>query len=254
MPSDPLKNAMFREISRQRTGCVISGKCDPTSAAIIALDRLLVKVPEHTWGISTAWFLKDYENYTNVQFEAARSIGMKQGFLTDNRLHADYNTTANSWLEQRSYLTDASKVVANQYPALAASIDDALAVLKDVKLPSKHGMSPVSNPVGRSFTCGTVELAFDARAALAKLSVHGGRGSSNIRTKGNGNASDSNGVRSWASPSNPMGLYQYQSFTNKDYNIFLQDFAIRIDGGDCHYLPNSTDDTVRHYPTRIVCS
>ena len=37
-----------------------------------AFDRLLVKVPEHTWGVAQGWFLPDYVNYTNVQFDRAR--------------------------------------------------------------------------------------------------------------------------------------------------------------------------------------
>ena len=89
-----------------------------------AFDRLLTKIPEHTWGVSTAWFLQDYENYTNAQFNVARG---QQGFLQNNTLQADYNTTVNSWIEQRTYLTGASKVVAKGNPKFAASIDKALA-------------------------------------------------------------------------------------------------------------------------------
>ena len=47
--------------------------------------------------------------------------------------YADYNTTANSWLEQRTYLTDASKLIAHDHPELAGSIDKALASLKNVQ-------------------------------------------------------------------------------------------------------------------------
>jgi hypothetical protein len=46
VPSDPLKNAQFREASRQRLACVESGECDVTSPEMRAFDRLLVKVPE----------------------------------------------------------------------------------------------------------------------------------------------------------------------------------------------------------------
>ena len=38
-----------------------------------AFDRLLIKVPEHTWGVAQTWFLPDYENWTNVQFDSARA-------------------------------------------------------------------------------------------------------------------------------------------------------------------------------------
>ena len=62
VPSDPLKNAQFREAARQRQGCLESGACDATHPAMRAFDRLLIKVPEHTWGVAQGWFLPDYEN------------------------------------------------------------------------------------------------------------------------------------------------------------------------------------------------
>ena len=49
VPSDPLKNAMFREVARQRSACIASGECDLGSPDMKAFDRLLVKIPEHTW-------------------------------------------------------------------------------------------------------------------------------------------------------------------------------------------------------------
>ena len=51
-PSDPLKNAQLREASRQRRACVDAGACDPASPAMKAFDRMLMKVPEHTWGVA----------------------------------------------------------------------------------------------------------------------------------------------------------------------------------------------------------
>ena len=39
VPSDPLKNAQFREASRQRLSCIQSGACDPTNPAMRAFDR-----------------------------------------------------------------------------------------------------------------------------------------------------------------------------------------------------------------------
>ena len=90
--SDPLKNAQFREASRQRLACLREGKCSKASEALHAFTRLLVKVPEHTWGVSQIWFLPDYVNYTNAQFDLARAQ-QRLGFVADNRKHADYNTT-----------------------------------------------------------------------------------------------------------------------------------------------------------------
>jgi hypothetical protein len=66
---------------------------------VAGAERLLVKVPEHTWGVSQAWFLPDNENWTNVQFDAARAQ-QQLGFVRDNARHADYNSTVGSWIEQ----------------------------------------------------------------------------------------------------------------------------------------------------------
>ena len=52
IPSDPLKVALFREASRQRRACVEAGRCNVSSSAMQRFDRMLVKVPEHTWGVA----------------------------------------------------------------------------------------------------------------------------------------------------------------------------------------------------------
>ena len=39
VPSDPLKNAQFREAGRQRAACIEASICDPTSPAMRAFDR-----------------------------------------------------------------------------------------------------------------------------------------------------------------------------------------------------------------------
>jgi hypothetical protein len=60
VPSDPLKNALFREAARQRLSCIHAGTCDPVhDAEVRAFDRMLVKVPEHTWGVAQSWFLPE---------------------------------------------------------------------------------------------------------------------------------------------------------------------------------------------------
>jgi len=187
------------------------------------------------------WFLPDYENYTNAQFQIAKN---QHGFIKDNRKNADYNTTTNSWIEQRTYLTDASKLLAGEHPDLMASIDEALVKLKDVQLPSTSGMATVANPAGQKFSCKGVELAFDERAAISHLMTSTSTTPTTAKDDEGAasplSSTSSTSSTSWASVANPVGLYQYQTFTNVDYNIFLEDFAIRI--GGCHYTANSTDD------------
>jgi len=224
VPSDPLKNTLFREIDRQRSACVKRGECDPTSDAMRAFDRLLVKVPEHTWGVAGQIWMPDFVNYTNAQFDTARVASQKRGFSNvTSSLEADYNTTAESWKEQRLYVTDAPKLLAKAHPTVAKAMADALAALQDVKAPRTEGLTRCATPSATTFVCGGVTVGFDARGALTTLRTSDGA--------------------EWASEAKPVGLYNYRTYTNEDYNIFLQDFASRVDGPGCGgYGPGHVDD------------
>ena len=50
VPSDPFKNVKFRELSRHRRECIERGVCDVADITMQRFDRLLTKIPEHTWG------------------------------------------------------------------------------------------------------------------------------------------------------------------------------------------------------------
>lgn len=222
VPSDPLKNSMLLEAARQRRACVESGVCNVSTPGLRACDRLLMKVPEHTWGVASQIFLPDYENWTNVQFDTARQSQLHTGFLNDtSQSHADYNTTINSWIEQRTFVTGAAAVLASEHPALSRSMIAAFAALREVHPPSTINHAPVLS--SDTFVCGTVRVKFDSRGAVAMLSA--------------------NGVE-WASEQHPLGLFQYRTYDNEDYNVFLQDFASRVDGPGCGgYHPGSVDDS-----------
>ena len=71
-----------------------------------------------------SWFLPDNANWTNAQFEAARAAAPQ--FVADNANYADYNSTVNSWIEQRTFVTDAPRLVQHTYPALAKNMTSAL--------------------------------------------------------------------------------------------------------------------------------
>jgi hypothetical protein len=55
IPSDPLKQAMLKEVSRQRVACVQSGECDPTSPGMAAFDRLLVRALPVLFAVPLPW-------------------------------------------------------------------------------------------------------------------------------------------------------------------------------------------------------
>ena len=113
-PSDPLKNIHFREISRLRRACIESrgrnARCEPSSLTMRRFDRLLGKIPEHTWGADTTWYLPDNVNWTNAQFERAVHL-------------PHYRLTVQSWVEQRSFLVSAVRVLEASSEGRHASLE-----------------------------------------------------------------------------------------------------------------------------------
>ena len=217
VPADPLKNALLREAARQRLACLDSGACSKDSRAMQAFERLLIKVPEHTAGVAHMWFLPDNENYTNPQFDRARAQ-QPLGFVADNRKHADYNTTVNSWIEQRAFVTQAPLLLKDEYPGLAANITEALVALRAVEpVPSLAGLTPVA-PLDTRFACGSA------------LTLQVGPGGGIVSLK--------RGGRQWASPTHPVGQFLYETYVDADFTTFLHDLGARI--GDNGVWPDHT--------------
>lgn len=187
-----------------------------------AFDRLLMQVPEHTAGVAHVWFLMDNENYTNVQFDRARAQ-QPLGFILDNRNQADYNTTVNSWIEQRSFVTQAPALLQDEYPDLAFNITSSLDTLKKVVPPSPTGMTPVKL-LSTVFTCSGTELQIGPNGGLVSLKR--------------------NGVQ-WASDTNSVGQYLYETYVESDYRDFLEDLGVRI--GDSGVWPLHTAGPYAHY-------
>ena len=130
----------------------------------------------------------------------------------------------NSWIEQRLFITNAPKVLSASNPRLAASLESSFAEMHNVSAPSAAHLAPVADPTVATFLCDGHKVGFDGRGAVTTLVTPDGT--------------------AWASAANPVGLYQYHTFDNEDYNLFLQDFASRVDGPGCGgYGPGTPDDT-----------
>eukprot|EP00966_Prymnesium_polylepis_P196108 4544711-Prymnesium_polylepis.2 len=206
-PSDPLKNVHFREMSRLRSRCVGLGECDPNSVTMRRFDRLLTKIPEHTWGEDTTWYLGDNKNWTNAQLQAAID-------------QPNYRLTVSSWLEQRSYLPNAVRTLRasgeSTYVTLASKMEAALDALRPSK-PTAASLRAdgfvLSVDPAQMFTCDGVRVGFGADASVTTLE----RG------------------HAWASEQAPLGKYTYQSLSAQDFVDFDKDYG----NGGC--MPNSTD-------------
>ena len=149
-------------MSRRRSKCVARGDCDPSSAAMRRFDRLLTKIPEHTWWEDTTWYLGDNHNWTNAQLQAA--IGQP-----------NYQLTVSSWIEQRSYLPNAIRSLAtsgeSKYVALASELEAALDELRPSKPTgaalSAAGFVRAANASQIIFACGDVRVGFGTDGCAA---------------------------------------------------------------------------------------
>ena len=127
-----------------------------------AFDRLLVKVPEHTWGLAQSWFTADYQNYTNSQFQAALKDSLTAGPLQNQsdlrggaaQWRADYYTTVQAWHEQRSYITNAvgAVAIAEAEAAAAAGVKAHDAAGTDAGKPSNAAVGEAEGSSGRAAT------------------------------------------------------------------------------------------------------
>lgn len=163
--ADPPKNAFYRAAARQYSACLAAGSCDPVGdARIIDFLRMLMKMPEHTWGTPS---INDNVNYTNAEFQAARAAGA-----------ANYASAEASWSEQRAFGEVYALAALADHP-LRAAIEAEAALLQPVRPnPSAAGYAPVSNPA-QGFTVNVaggqpVALSFDAATgALTQLTLGG---------------------------------------------------------------------------------
>jgi hypothetical protein len=122
-------------------------------------------VSEHTWGLDVKTFLHDWQNWSNADFDKAEQTIV------------GYKLMTNSWLEQRSFITNAIRTLnatSSKYTAFAAHIDSRLAQLVPKAPPSTQGFSVVPpSQFGQVFTFNNFELSFDpVTGAISHLIDH----------------------------------------------------------------------------------
>jgi Domain of unknown function (DUF5054) len=188
VPSDPIKVARYREISRLRNRWIQRGdfQCgDKTDLAFLA-DLLLET--EHTWGTDTKTWL-DFENYKPAQLAAM--------LPTKN-----YQVVAYSWKEKRDDLVSA---LATLPAPLKKEAEEGLATLAPHQLSTLNGYK-VRN--GGDIESKNFRLTIDpATGAIHRLLS---------KTSG----------QEWASPQKPLGLIAYQALSSSDYDRFLKSYII----------------------------
>jgi hypothetical protein len=192
--SDPLKVARYREISRLRDAWIAQGKFHTGDSTDLALLRGLLLEAEHTWGTDTKTWI-DFDNYKPA--DLARVLDTK-----------GYKVMEFSWEEKRKDLYDAVGTL----PANLRS--QALRALQSLTPdPDDLELSPTAivQPGGKPIETAHFILGLDAQTgAITRL-----------RNKATG--------REWASKSNPIALFTYQTFSQKDYHSFIESYRTTTD-------------------------
>jgi hypothetical protein len=188
VPSDPIKVARYRKISRLRNQWIQRGdfQCgDKTDLAF--LTNLLLEA-EHTWGTDTKTWL-DFENYKPSQL--ASMLPTK-----------NYQVVAYSWKEKRDDLLSALAALPLR---LQREAQDALATLTPREPSTSNGYHLHH---GEEIDSKYFRLQIDpSTGAIYRLF-------------------SKSTAHEWASPQQPLGLISYQTLSSGDYDRFLERYII----------------------------
>jgi len=183
VPSDPLKVARYREISRLRSEWIAHRKLQAGDATDLAfLSSFLLEV-EHTWGTDTKTWL-DFDHYT------PRDLSL----MLDQ---PKYKVVLSSWAEKRQDLLDA---VATLPAPLRVEATDRARSLQPV-IPETVGLRPY--PAAGPIETKHFLIAIDPQTGAIR----------GLRSKKTGHE--------WASPSQPLALFSYQTLSKDDYDRFF---------------------------------
>lgn len=189
VPSDPLKVARYREISRLRQRWIAGGEFRESDATDIALLRNLLLESEHTWGTDTKVWL-DFDNYKPVDLE--HMLATKK-----------YEVVQASWREKRQ---DLFAGITALPPKLRLEAESALA-----------GLAPVEEPVPQHKPSAK-ELKLETSHLIVQVDAESGA-IERLHSKSSG--------REWASADHPLALIAYQVLSPTDYADFFAKYIIR---------------------------
>ena len=184
--SDPVKLARYREVLRLRNEWVRNGKLQGGDDADLAFLGKFALAAEHTWGTDTKTWL-DFDHYTPDAL--AQMLDRPQ-----------YKTVTSSWVEKRA---DIDLGVDALPPPLRAEAKERLARLKPARpdiaqLKTYDSATPIET---EHFI-----LGLDPKTgAITRLH-------------------NKDRDRAWASASNPLALFSYQTLSKQDYDRFLASY------------------------------
>ncbi len=188
VPSDPVKVARYREVSRLRRGWIAQAKFRVGDTTDLRLLRRLLLAAEHTWGVDTKR-LEDYDHYTPKDLATARD-------------KPKFRWAETSWAEKRK---DIEEGIAHLPGPLRAQAARRIRALRPAE-PEHAGLEP--HQAESEIETAHFVLALDSKTgAVCRL-----------RAKATG--------RDWASPERPLALFTYQTLSQADYDRFIASYIV----------------------------
>ncbi|HQF68408.1 MAG TPA: DUF5054 domain-containing protein [Anaerolineaceae bacterium] len=189
--SDPIKVARFRELLRLRAEWLASGRVTRSEPSLINLNRWLLMVPEHTWGMDEKTWLNDHENYTVKDFNLARGQPNFQRFEA-------------SWVEKRAYPQLAVNALGG-----GSLADEARARLESIRprVPDLSAWQPIE-PAQAKLENPSLAVTFEQQKGSLDQLVDRTTGQSLVVRPGE------------------FSVFSYQTFSSEDYERFFNTYVL----------------------------
>jgi hypothetical protein len=179
-PSDPLKLARYRELSRLRDAWILQGAFRTGDKTDLALLRHVLLEVEHTWGTDTKTWI-DFDNY--LPTDLARMLDTK-----------GYKVMEFSWQEKRQDLLDGIATLPTS--------------LRDQAQRAIQSLNAVEPNLSTEAVAYSPEQLIETAHFILRIDAQTGA-ITRLQNRANG--------REWASHSNPIALLTYQTLSQKDY-------------------------------------
>ncbi|XP_041367668.1 uncharacterized protein LOC121382209 [Gigantopelta aegis] len=186
--SDPRKVAAMRAFFRARSACLKTGSCNMADPAFYNASRFLLKLGEHTCGLSNVY---DTVNYTNDKF---RPLLRKKA--------KNLMAAVSSWIEQREFLSLALDALGDL--PLAKEVQQAWKEL-EASPPDLSDYQLVTNPRSIQSCSSGFLFGFSRDGSINTLK------------------DPITGIN-WASKNNKLGQFVYQTYNQTDFDTFFKEY------------------------------
>ncbi|MBN2762491.1 MAG: DUF5054 domain-containing protein, partial [Bacteroidales bacterium] len=186
--SDPLLMGRFRELSRLRREWVGKGILEANGETDRAFGKHLLLIPEHTWGLHIG-SAGNWDVYDMSKFRSSRGL-------------PEFRMIEASWAEKRANIDRAVAVLP------AALKTEAESRIKSLK--------PERTIMGKLLQVDPANGLFDTK--YFKIGLDPKTGAVNF-------LENKQTQRNWASASQPLGLFSYETFSSPDFERFMKQYV-----------------------------